>query len=391
MTVMQKPLCLAVPTQRVTSKRSPWRGSEGSLVHDLKQAVLGTMVGIHWMFAAVMPDFSYAVLNSPVATIPRTADAALRRSIPSFNADVQRIQKLMEKIAFGLRIPQRKAWGSMQDSIEEARSLAQDSSKMMYGVPSDKQSQAQAITEDVLSELGKLELRVNEQDSDGVSLRVVSVLRSVSELKLLQTPGLPYLIPRAYNNQPRLIGRAAVQLVISNGAVESNVEIVLDGYSSPLSAGAFAANVASHSFDQQKLSVDRDIVVLHSNSQDASNTLPLEILPVGQFEPLYRSELDVQTGEVPVLPLSIFGSVSLSHAPDADEMSSSEEAFIFKFNRDTAGLGGLAFDEGKFSVIGYVTKGLETIKTLQTGNIIVRADIVNGQENLILPNDSLST
>ena len=63
---------------------------KSGMLNVLRQAVLGTMVGMHWMFAAVMP--SDAVLNSPVASMPRTADAALRRSIPSFNSDVQQIQ-----------------------------------------------------------------------------------------------------------------------------------------------------------------------------------------------------------------------------------------------------------------------------------------------------------
>ena len=37
--------------------------------------------------------------------------------------------------------------------------------------------------------------------------------------------------------------------------------------------------------------------------------LPLEILPLGEFDPVYRSTLDVQNGELPVLPLSIYGAV----------------------------------------------------------------------------------
>ena len=36
--------------------------------------------------------------------------------------------------------------------------------------------------------------------------------------------------------------------------------------------------------------------------------LPLEILAQGEFEPLYRSPLDVRSGELPVLPLSIYGA-----------------------------------------------------------------------------------
>ena len=35
----------------------------------------------------------------------------------------------------------------------------------------------------------------------------------------------------------------------------------------------------------------------------------MEILPLGEFDPVYRSTLDVQNGELPVLPLSIYGAV----------------------------------------------------------------------------------
>lgn len=41
----------------------------------------------------------------------------------------------------------------------------------------------------------------------------------------------------------------------------------------------------------------------------AGKVLPLEILPLGEFDPVYRSTLDVQNGELPVLPLSIYGAV----------------------------------------------------------------------------------
>ena len=41
----------------------------------------------------------------------------------------------------------------------------------------------------------------------------------------------------------------------------------------------------------------------------AGKVLPMEILPLGEFDPVYRSTLDVQSGELPVLPLSIYGAV----------------------------------------------------------------------------------
>ena len=46
--------------------------------------------------------------------------------------------------------------------------------------------------------------------------------------------------------------------------------------------------------------------------------IPLEILPVGEFDPVYRVPLDVRSGELPVLPLSITGAVTMAHVPGSD-------------------------------------------------------------------------
>ena len=68
----------------------------------------------------------------------------------------------------------------------------------------------------------------------------------------------------------------------------------------------------------------------------------------------YRSTLDVQNGELPVLPLSIRGAVSMTHLPDTETFLSGNDFFIFKFDKKQAGQAGLAFDEGTFGVFGYV-------------------------------------
>ena len=76
----------------------------------------------------------------------------------------------------------------------------------------------------------------------------------------------------------------------------------------------------------------------------------------GAFDPLYRTHLDVNSGELPVLPLSIYGAVAMSHAPDTpDDDSAASQFFLYKFVRQNSGLAGLSFDEGNFAVCGYVT------------------------------------
>lgn len=89
----------------------------------------------------------------------------------------------------------------------------------------------------------------------------------------------------------------------------------------------------------------------------AGKQIPLEILPLGDFEPIYGSPLNVQAGELPVLPMSIYGAVAMAHVADADEgFAAADEFFIYKYDRASSGLAGLSFDEGTFGVFGYIAK-----------------------------------
>eukprot|EP00210_Caulerpa_lentillifera_P009292 g8857.t1 len=365
-----------------------------------QNVILGALTGVHWFCVTLLfPDLSTAVLNAPKGLIPRTPVAALRRSIPSFNPELKQIQSLMEQITFYLRIPQRKPWGSILSNTQEALKLTEDPIKILTGVPKGQSIEGEIGNGELVSKLEQLRRYVELEDPVKVQVQVGEVLDSVANLELLEAPGLPYLIPRSYDTEPRLIGRAIAEFVIQrssdsntfslgNGTSvpEVQIEITLDGYSSPLSAGCFAKNVMSGGLTNRQLLADPDSIVLQSKTPDSSSSsLPLEILPIGEFEPLYKEPIDVQNGDVPVLPFSIYGSVSLSHSIDSEESSAVDQAFIFKFNRSTAGLGGLAFDEGKFSVIGYVTSGSEWLNEIRTGDVISKATLKSGSENLVLP------
>lgn len=58
----------------------------------------------------------------------------------------------------------------------------------------------------------------------------------------------------------------------------------------------------------------------------------MEMLPLGEFDPVYRSQLDVQHGELPVLPLSIYGAVAMAHpgADIPDGYAAGNEFFVYK-------------------------------------------------------------
>jgi cyclophilin family peptidyl-prolyl cis-trans isomerase len=362
---------------------------------DIKQTSLAAICAV--ILSSSEP--AHAVLNSPNAQIARTPESALRRAIPAFNSDVKGIQKSLEDIAYANRIPQRKPWGTMAQRVSEAlESASMDRrERLLEGTPSPSVAEANDAADKLLKSLQKLELAVKTQQPDLTGLRVSESLQAVSTLELLQAPSLPYAIKKEYSSLPRLIGRASVEMRVekkdstlvfvdekNGGLVRTGlVRLTLDGYSAPLTAGNFLANVLDKNYDGRPIQSSYTSLFVPGKLESPKPPVPLEILPLGEFEPIYRLPLDVQGGELPVLPLSISGALAMAHIPGSDSFVSGEEWFIYRYDKAASGLGGLAFDEGTFGVFGYITKGFDVLNNLQTGDVIVSMKVVEGQERLV--------
>ncbi|PPD93028.1 hypothetical protein GOBAR_DD10060 [Gossypium barbadense] len=285
-----------------------------------------------WDFWSISP--ANAVLYSPETKLPRTGELALRRAIPA-NTNMKAIQDSLEDISYLLRIPQRKPYGT--------------------------------------------------------SLVV----------KIVQAPGLSFLLPEQYLKYPRLTGRAIVELTIEKGDGSSfspeaggelrktaTIQVVLDGYSAPLTTGNFAKLVTDGAYDGKKLSCINQAIISENDTGKNGYSVPLEIMPSGQFEPLYKTTLSVQDGELPVLPLSVYGAVAMAHSEVSEEYSSPYQFFFYLYDKRNSGLGGISFEEGQFSVFGYITAGREILPQIKTGDIIKSAKLVEGRDRLVLPSES---
>ncbi len=369
-----------------------------------------------------------AALVSPNTRLPRSADVALRRAIPVVNAPTGDVQDKLEEVFYMLRIPQRKAWGTMQADVDACKAaLLRDRESMLAAVPEPKRDAAAETLASLSARLDSLSAAVAAQDADVTSVRTAAALSDVAQLELAQAPGLPFLLPSQYASRPRLVGRAVVELQVERRGGDSfapgldgtgpqksgTLRLVLDGYNAPLTAGNFAALVARGFFDGTPLSGlpnDEAVFALPASPSPLPGSLPLELRAQGEFEPRYRVPLDVQNGDpVPVLPLSVYGAVAMARGQDGNDSSSTAwffyrcvgtggaiaaasvagafliHAFVLRYARNTAGLGGLAFEEGAYSVYGYVTEGQELLRQLRSGDVIRNAKLVSGAENLVLP------
>lgn len=226
-----------------------------------------------------------------------------------------------------------------------------------------------------------------------------SSLDIVAELELLQAPGLSFLLPEQYLKYPRLTGRGVVEFTIEKGdgttffpsaggepKGSATIQVTIDGYSAPLTAGNFAKLVIDGAYDGVTLKHINQAVLSDNELDKYGYSVPLEVMPSGQFEPLYKTTLSVQDGELPVLPLSVYGAVAMAHSVDSDEYSSPSQFFFYLYDKRNAGLGGLSFDEGQFSVFGYTTAGKEILPQIKSGDVIRSAKLLQGHERLILPN-----
>jgi cyclophilin family peptidyl-prolyl cis-trans isomerase len=239
---------------------------------------------------------------------------------------------------------------------------------------------------------------IDLKDADRTSVRTADVLKNVAELELLQAPGVSFVIPRDFTQLPQLKGRGIVELTIerADGSLayvypegggpqpQARIEIVLDGYTAPITAGNFAVNVLNGVYDGKPIKVDFSSVLAGKDALQGK-LIPLEVLPAGEFDPVYRSPLSVQGGELPVLPLSIYGAVAMAHGQTADDgYAAADEFFIYKFDRGSSGLAGLSFDEGTFGVFGYVTKGIDLVSQIASDDVIVKATLVSGKDKLYI-------
>lgn len=321
------------------------------------------------------------------------------------------------------------------DDVKSSLALVRDKrAALLEPAPT---GEARTAAEATLAELDQLLTELvdiaGQQDVERFDRGVAMALDATSRLRVLQAPGLPFDLPRRYDALPRLTGRAVVDLTVRKGAGSFGfvngdevktvkLRVVVDGYNAPLTAGNFVDLVKRGYYNNRALKKSETALLVDVGaaaaaeataavaSDDAAadgvndapampeadaeapgaaaadrDPLPLEVKPLDDYEPRYRSPLNVMGAEeLPTLPLSVNGALAMARGGE-DGTSSPTQFFVYQFDKRSAGLGGLAFEEGEFSVFGYVVQGEEEgfLNQLTTGDVIVRADVVEGGDRLV--------
>lgn len=236
--------------------------------------------------------------------------------------------------------------------------------------------------------------------------------------------GFPFQIDAGamYDSIPRLLGRATVEMTVrrepasprEKAKVLGNVTMVVDGYSSPVTAGNFIDlalrgfyNELPIRFDgvpaEAQVGTDKNetISTIVSGSYregfvdpatGALRRLPLEILRVERRgnAPVYGAARNTKvfTKAPAVQTFRIPGAIAMNH-PALDGNGASSEFFWlqdenlekdgFLMNQGTEAL------DGRYAIFAYVVGNRKLLGRLRDGDVIEKVTVTYGEDNLIRP------
>ena len=192
----------------------------------------------------------------------------------------------------------------------------------------------------------------------------------------------------------QLDGKATVELMV-NG---ERILVEVDGAQAPVTAGNFVDLVERGVYDgtvfHRVVREPQPFVVQGGDPQSKDpavpvqqlgtggfidpdtqeeRLIPLEITPDGAGQPLYGQTFEA-SGETAKPALQhTHGAVAMARSQFPDSASSQ---FYFA-------LADLPFLDGSYAVFGYVTEGLDVVDSIQQGDVLESATVVEGLDNLV--------
>ncbi|CAJ1446274.1 unnamed protein product [Effrenium voratum] len=220
---------------------------------------------------------------------------------------------------------------------------------------------------------------------------------TIGQIEEMMLPaGYQSKVPAEYANLPRLDGRAVVEWTLTRGPEagtktyaldselfnEAKFKMIVDGYSSPLSAGNFVDLVQRSFYNGMSIQRADGFIIQTGDPGPASGngfqptpggpvrTIPLEVGLRGRSETLYGETIDEArlVGKEVKIPFQADGTVALARR-EFDNDSASSQIFMFLFESDMTPAGKNLFD-GRYGSFGYVTDGVNFLRKIKPGDII---------------------
>ena len=368
----------------------------------LGQSIVISAIALAFVFCSwadgAIAHAAPAEMRTQISALPpgnaiKDGKALLRYALPIDNKTIRSLQKEIEDISETLRVQGSRRISSVNRNLDRAEKFLRRSENILADVPDRNKPKVEALLASLTTDIADLRTYVGERNKEAVWFKRSEMLDIVSDIEALMVTGFPFEVPEEYSNLPQLKGRATIEFVTNKGTMQ----MVVDGYNAPVTAGNFVDLVQRKFYDGLDITRAEDYYVVQTGDPSGSDegfvdpktgdyrSIPMEIMVQGDDEPLYGMTME-EAGmylEKPVLPFSAFGTVAMAR-PGDDPNGASSQFFFLKFESELTPAG-LNLLDGRYAVFGYVTEDKDVLDALKVGDRIESARIVSGLENLVEP------
>jgi peptidylprolyl isomerase len=336
----------------------------------------------------MLPSVPAAWAYLPKGNAVTDPEALLRNALPIQQGNLQDLQHRLESTSDDLRA---KRWNALAASVRRTQSLLSgDRETILKPFPPERREEAGAQLTSLGEHLQGLAAAAEAQNRDDFLSTRRAALGDIGAAEALLVGAFPFPIPSAYDNLPRLLGRATVELRTNKGTLIA----VADGYNAPLTAGAFVDLVQRGFYDGLPFNRAEDFYVLQTGDPEGvaegfidpvskkERQVPLEIRIPSEPLPYYNQtfeDLGLFKAE-PVLPFNAKGTLGWAHSDEA--LSDGSSQFFLFLSEPELTPAGLNLIDGRYAAFGYVVDGLEVLNELTADDKIVSAKVIEGVDNL---------
>ena len=345
-------------------------------------------------FITILFSLSSPWIDPVAASLPngnRLKDpyAILRNSLPINQKELRELQNKLEDTSEDLR---GGRWSAISKATSRSQFLVSNKkNQILESIPEENKEKAITLLSNLKEDLNELGEIANEKNKISFLDTRRKSLKKIDDLEaLLITNEFPFEIPSEYDNLPRLLGRANVEIKTSKG----NMSAIVAGYNAPLTAGAFIDLSLKGFYDGLPINRAEEFFILQTGDPkgeeigyiDPENNelrrVPLEIRTPNSKDTLYGQtfeEVCLYT-ETPVLPFATLGTLGWAHS-DSDLDDGSSQFFFFLYEAELNPAGRNLID-GRNAAFGYVIEGSEILNKLGVEDKIISIKVLNGSENL---------
>jgi len=327
----------------------------------------------------------------PTGNAVKDPNAILRNALPIKQVELQEIQHKLEETSDLVR---GGRWPALTKTVTKCQSLLKKyQNRIIQEIPNDKKIIAEKTFLELRNDFDSLQDHSKSKDKYSFIATRKDALDKIGGLEEYFLPKqFPYDIPEKFNNLPRLLGRAKVNIKTSKGEMQA----IVDGFNAPLTAGAFVDLASKNFYKDLPINRAEEFFVLQTGDPlgeaigyvdpetNEERHVPLEIRIPEEKDTFYNQtfeDLGLYT-ETPTLPFATLGTLGWSHSNTAvDDGSSQFFFFLYEAELNPAGRNLI---DGRNAAFGYVIDGFDVLEELTKDDTIISIDVLEGIENLKL-------